>query len=169
MRRNRDRRNRSRARMGLVASVIVATALASGLASAQERGRCLTVNVPAEFVTPDRVTHEAGTLKLCVARVHSPVSVLHKLYIDGHMVGMHQSRAGRSEGPVESEPYVQFHWNGRGQLLLVGYAWPEGDRMRTHILACGAQLDPSAQGMCVPSDAGLKIDDGFILAAARVN
>ena len=169
MRRNRDRRNRSRARMGLVASVIVATAFVSGLASAQERGRCLTVNVPAEFVTPDRVTHGPGTLKLCVARVHSPVSVLHKLYIDGHMVGMLQSRTGRSEGPVESDPYVQFQWNGRGQLLLVGYAWPDGDRMRTHILACGAQLDPSAQEMCVPSDAGLKIDEGFILAAARVN
>jgi len=155
--------------MGLVASVIVATALVSGLVSAQERGRCLTVNVPAEFVTPDRVTHGPGTLKLCVARIHSPVSVLHKLYIDGHMVGMHQSRAGRSEGPASNAPYVQFHWNGRGQLLLVGYAWPDGDRMRTHILACGDPLDPSTREMCVPSDASRKLDEGFILAAARVN
>ena len=169
MRRNRDRRNRSSARVGWVASVIVATALVSGLASAQERGRCLTVDVPAEFVTPDRVTHGPGTLKLCVARVHSPVSVLHKLYIDGHMVGMLQSQTGRSEGPVESEPYVQFQWNGRGQLLLVGYAWPERNRMRTHILACVDHLDPSAQEMCVPSDASRKLDEGFILAAARVN
>ena len=107
MRRDRDRRIRSRARMGLVASVIVATALVGGLASAQERGRCLTVNVPAEFVTPDRVTHGPGTLKLCVARVHSPVSVLHKLYIEGHMVGMHQSRAGRSEDALKQREEIE--------------------------------------------------------------
>ena len=169
MRRTLDRRNWSRARAWQIASVVVATVLVSGLVSAQDRGRCVTVDVPADFVTPDRVTHAPGALKLCVERIHSPVSVLHKLYIDGHMVGMHQSRAGRSEGPVESEPYVQFHWNGRGQLLLVGYAWPERDRMRTHILACGDQLDSSTREMCVPSDASRKLDEGFILAAARVN
>jgi hypothetical protein len=148
--------------------MLIAMALASGFVSAQERGRCLTVDVPADFVTPDGVMHEPGELKLCVARVHSPVSVLHKLYIDGHMVGMLQSRTGRSEGPVESEPYVRFRWNGRGSLLLVGYAWPDGDRMTTHLLACGGEPESAASKMCVPSDSGRKLDGGFILAAARV-
>jgi len=169
MRRTRDRRNRSRARAWQVGSVVVAAVLLSGIVSAQQRGRCLTVNVPADFVTPDQVTHAPGALKLCVARVHSPVSVLHKVYVDGHMVGMMQSRSGRSEGAAASEPYVQFQWNGRGQLLLVGYAWPDGDRMRTHVLACGGESGSSAREACVPSDAGLKHGEGFILASARVN
>jgi hypothetical protein len=169
MRRTRDRRNSSRPRAWRVASVVVATLLVSGLVSAQERGRCLTVDVPAVFVTPDRVAHEPGALKLCVARIHSPVSVLHKLYIDGHMVGMLQSRTGLSEGPASSEPYVQFHWNGRGQMLLVGYAWPEGDRMRTHILSCGGGYGSLSREACIPSDTARKLDEGFILTAARVN
>ena len=164
MRRKMNRQGGSRGWQ--VAAFLVATALMSGLVAAQERGRCITVDVPADFVTPDRVTHEPGSLKLCVERVHSPVSVLHKLYINGHPVGLIQSRTGRSEGPATQDPYVQFRRNGRGELLLVGYAWPDGKRMRTHILACGAETRAQS---CTPSDPGATIDDGFILAAARVN
>jgi hypothetical protein len=143
--------------------------LLGGSVAAQERGRCVTVDVPAEFVTPDRVTHEPGSLKLCVERVHSPVSILHKVYIDGHAVGLLQGRTGRSEGPATSQPYVQFRWNGRGKLLLVGYAWPDGKRMRTHILACGAESGSPALEACVPEFARNEIESGFVLAAARVN
>jgi hypothetical protein len=169
MRRNTDRQRRSRARVWQVASFVAATLLLSGLVSAQERGRCLTVDVPADFVTPDRVTHEPAALKLCVERIHSPVSVLHKVYIDGHVVGILQSRTLRSETPATSEPYVQFRRNGRGQLLLVGYAWPEGNRMRTHILACGGESRSTALEACAASHADLEPQEGFILAAARVN
>ena len=166
MRRSLDRQHGSRAHGWQVASCVAVALLLGGSAAAQERGRCVTVDVPAEYVTPDRVTHEPGSLKLCVERVHSPVSVLHKLYINGHPVGLIQSRTGRSEGPATEDPYVQFRRNGRGELQLVGYAWPDGKRMRTHILACGAETRAQS---CTPSDPGAKIDDGFILAAVRVN
>ena len=169
MMRNRDRQHGPGPRGWQVAGCLAAALLLGGAAAAQERGRCVTVDVPAEYVTPDRVLHEPGSLKLCVDRIHSPVSVLYKVYIDGHAVGMLQGRTGRSEEPAASEPYVQFRWNGRGQLLLVGYAWPEGKRMRTHILACGDDPDSAARKMCIPRMARAESREGFVLAAARVN
>lgn len=167
--RNRDRQHRSKGRGWRLAACVAAALLLAGSAAAQERGRCVTVDVPAEYVTPDRVTHDPGSLKLCIERVYSPVSILHKVYVDGHAVGLLQGRTGRSEGPAVAEPYVQFRWNGRGQLLLVGYAWPDGEQMRTHILACGGDPEPTALEACVSRVARNEIDEGFVLAAARAN
>jgi hypothetical protein len=158
-------RNESSARARQAVIFLVAAALTGGIVEAQERGMCITAEVPAAFVTPDRVTHEPGALKLCVERIHSPVSVLHKVYVHGHVIGLLLSRSGHSEGTVE-RPYVQFRRNGRGDWLLVGYALPDGDRMRTHLLACGEEAPAN---LCDARQPGATIDDGFILAAARVN
>jgi hypothetical protein len=164
-----DRQHRSRARGWHVAACIVAVLLPGASAGAQERGRCVTVDVPAEYVTPDGVTHAPGSLKLCIELVYSPVSILHKVYVDGHVVGMLQGRTGRSEGPAAGEPYVQFRRNGRGQLLLIGYAWPDGNRMITHILACGAGPRPNARDSRAAQFARTETDQERVLAAARVN
>ena len=71
MRRNRDRQHSSTARAWQVAAFVAVTVILSGLASAQERGRCVTVDVPADFVTP--VTLQAPAVKADVSAIAQPL------------------------------------------------------------------------------------------------
>ena len=90
---------------------------------------------------PNGDLHPPGSLKLCDSRSLSPVSGLHKVYVDGHLINMVQSRTGRSEGPAEEEPFVQFRRNGREQLELLGYAWPDGKKMKTYVMMRNANSE----------------------------
>lgn len=104
-------------------------------ARAQLIGDCLTVQVPAPMVLPDGDRHPAGALRICHSKSHSPVSSLHKTFVNGTQVGYLRSRRGTSEGLAEDQPYVLFQRVEGGELVLLGYAWPDGNKMATYRLA----------------------------------
>ena len=115
-------------------AVVAVVALAPSPAWTQDRGRCALIEAPWPVVLPDGSTHEAGSLKLCLQQMWTPASGLHEIRIDGMPIGLFMSRVGTSEGPVEGVPVVVFQRNGTGEHYLVGYAWPDGEVMRTYIL-----------------------------------
>jgi len=119
-------------------SMLLCAALAPpSLAQAQQTGRCIRARVDAPIVLPDGSRHPAGALKICASRVHSPVAALHETRIDGRNVGLYPSRTGLNEETSSSaaEPYLVFQRDAAGDMVLQGYAVPEGDRMRTFLMA----------------------------------
>ena len=101
-------------------------------ATVQAGGRCVAANIPAAMVLPDGSSHDAGVVRVCLTRTHSPVAGMHKAYVDGHMIGVFISERTQTEGLSEDgRPYLQFIDNGSGEWHLVGYAVPAGDHMES--------------------------------------
>ena len=145
MREKQRRQDRCRGLDRWLVTLVATVFMVLGAGSVSAGGRCVTVDVPAPFRMPDGAVHPAGSLRLCDSRSLSPVAGLHKVYVDGHLINTVQSRLGRSEGPAESEPFVQFRRNGDQQLELLGYAWPDGRKMKTYVMVRDDARDPDSR------------------------
>ena len=100
---------------------------------AGDRGKCTSAVIEEQVQLPDGSLHPPGTLMtLCDSRSYSPVSSIHKTYMDGMPVGMMLSRRGTSEGGAERQPFVMLVRDGSGLLHLYGYAVPSGKHMVTY-------------------------------------
>ena len=99
-----------------------------------DRGQCALIEAPFPMILPDGSTHEAGSLKLCLQQMWTPASGMHEIVVNGKSIGVFMSRVGTSEEPAEGMPVVVFQRNGTEEYTLVGYAWPDGDFMRTYVL-----------------------------------
>ena len=64
----------------------------------------------------------------------TPVSTLHKTYINGELVGAHLGQQKASESKAAT-PLIFFYRNGLGQLELYGYVFPSRDGDVTYTLA----------------------------------
>lgn len=104
----------------------------AGAVSAADVGRCATAWVPHPIVLPDGSVHDPGALRLCLKAL-DPVSGYYEISINGRAFGRWPSRIGASEGPAEANPVAVFQWTDEGQLKLIGYAHPDGDRMATYM------------------------------------
>ena len=131
-RRKREARRPARWAAPVVLGAVVV--LAPSLAWSEDRGQCARIEAPWPMVLPDGSTHEAGSLKLCLQQMWTPASGLHEIRVNGRSIGLFMSRVGTSEEPVEGVPVVVFQRNGTDEHYLVGYAWPDGEAMRTYIL-----------------------------------
>ena len=118
----------------MVVAMGVIGILSTSPALPQSRGQCAHIEAPWPMVLPDGLTHHAGVLKLCLQQMWTPASGLHEIRINGRTIGLFMSRIGTSEEPVQNAPVVVFQRNGTDELHLVGYAWPDGDSMRTYVL-----------------------------------
>jgi len=96
-------------------------------------GVCTTAEVAEPILLPEGTEHPAGSLTLCVSHHFSPVTTLHKTYVNGRQIGLLQSRRGESEGGAE-QPFFVFHRDHAGKLHLYGYASPQGNKMITYTL-----------------------------------
>ncbi len=119
--------------IAVIASILVIGGSGAAVAAAGP-GVCTTVEVEAPIVLPAAGLHPAGRLTLCVGRELSPVSSLHRTYVNGRPVAMLISRRGVSEANDDDVPFMMFHRDARGRLHLYGYATPAGDRMVTYSL-----------------------------------
>jgi hypothetical protein len=135
-------------------------------ATAQTTGDCLVAEVPMAMVLPDGSEHDAGDLRICMSHEYSPVAGLHKTSVDGRVIGLFQSRSGYSEAAVDnrSVPLVLFHKDGEDRLILVGFAWPDGQRMRTFRMM--QYREEMQTGM---AKGGEEITADTVLLAALVN
>jgi hypothetical protein len=149
--------------------VALLAAFAGGTASAQSIGDCVTVEVPDPMVLPDGTAEPAGALRICLRHELSPVSALHEIRVNGRAIGLHRSRRGRSEGAGSAGPWVLFERNGGGELVLVGYAWPAGDRMATFRLGARSAGAATAAARNAPLVRPDPEDESVILLIARAD
>lgn len=105
-----------------LALAAVAAIAAPSITPAQQRGTCVLVNTPSAVHLPDGTVAERGTLRLCVERNVSPVTVMHTISANGIPLGLYTARAERSEGYGLPHPLVAFTSRGDGTLALTGYA-----------------------------------------------
>jgi hypothetical protein len=95
---------------GLVAGPILAQA------------RCLTVEVARPVVFPDGAEHAGGRLDLCDWKAFTPVSHLHRSYVNGRPIQLLMGRETTNERAAEAPNEVFFRVDVTGRLELVGYA-----------------------------------------------
>jgi hypothetical protein len=115
-----------------VSLLMLSAALASAAwAGGVQTGRCISADVDSPIVLPDGSRHAAGSLEICMSRIHSPVASLHETRVNGRQVGLYLSRTARNEQRADGrEPYMVFGRSDEGDLVLRGYVVPDGDRMR---------------------------------------
>ncbi len=147
--------------------------LATGTVSAQSVGDCLTADVPAPVVLPDGSTHDAGSLRICLTRVYSPVSGLHETSVDGATAGLLRSRRGTGEDAVVERPYILFQRTARGALRLIGYAWEEDGQMVSYRVAApaagGTGLARNDDDGRTRHDEEVERNEAVVLVVARAN
>ena len=118
----------------IVLFAMAVAALAVAIDSGAWAGDCITLRVESPIRLPNGDLHPPGDLTLCDTMGVTPVSRIHKTYIDGHPVAMLTSRKTRSEGGDKIEPVVMFSRDAQGRLELVGYVIPGRDRSITYVL-----------------------------------
>ena len=111
-----------RVRWAAAVALGAVVALAPSLAWSQNRGQCARIEAPWPMVLPDGSTHEAGSLKLCLQQMWTPVSGLHEIRVNGMSIGLFMSRVGTSEGPVEGNKDVRHRnvFRGSGEHVPAG-------------------------------------------------
>jgi hypothetical protein len=95
---------------------------------AQDRGACVTANVPEAFTLPDGSEHAAGRLTLCALQEFTPVVELHSVSVDGTGVGLAMSRRAVPEAYVDTRSSFLFRRAPDGVLDFVGYVVPFGGK-----------------------------------------
>jgi hypothetical protein len=110
---------------------------AAGTTAAQSLGRCVSAELPAPMVLPDGSVHDAVSFRVCMERNLSPVSGLHKAYIDGFPTGFLTSRRVATEGARRlGPPFFVFEKNGDSEKLrLIALAVRDGRKMATFVFA----------------------------------
>ena len=105
-------------RWALIAGVLL-SAIVLGQAFAQ--APCLSVNLGRPVVFPDGNVQMPGQLTLCDWKAFTPVTQIHRSYMDGRPIQMLMGHRTTTEsGPSEPDG-VFFHSNGDGRLQLIGY------------------------------------------------
>lgn len=98
--------------------------------AAQIRGSCVVVDSPSDVRLPDGTLAPRGTLRLCVERNLTPVTVLHVVSANGVPLGLYPARVDRSEASGLPRPLVAFAPLTDGTLALSGYAEGGGRALR---------------------------------------
>lgn len=135
------------ARRVAIAFAAVACVLAPGLLHADSG--CVRVRTDAPVLLPDGGLYPEGTLTLCDSLALSPVTSLHKTYVNGRPVGLLASRRRPSEVARDAAPVVVFHRDVAGRLELVGYVLPASSssgRSTTFVLAEGREIGGEGTG-----------------------
>lgn len=119
---------------------LLGVVLAIGLAAcasaswAQERGACVSSNVPEAFTLPDGSVHAAGRLTLCTVEALNPVLGLHRMWPDGGGASLVMSRRARAEATADSQPVLLFRCAPGEPLDLIGYVLPDGRKSWSYAL-----------------------------------
>ena len=160
---NKAKESRRRHAVGSLIAVALGL-LASSFVGAQDRDRCLRVELPGPVVLPDGTTGGSSQLRICLDRAISPAISLHRLYLDGYPVGQFLGRSRDSKDTAE-DPVVVFARAGPGAYRLVEYAWPQGHTTRIHVFRQTPSL-PSGASVTKPV-ATPRAAEEFVAVVAR--
>jgi hypothetical protein len=117
-----------------IALIALVFAACAPIAFAQERGACVSSNVPEAFTLPDGSMHAAGRLTLCTVQAFSPVVGLHRMWPEGGGASLVMSRRARAETKPDSRPVLLFNCAPGEPLDLVGYVLSDGRRSWSYSL-----------------------------------
>ena len=123
MRARRDRNFPTR----LLVTLVIGLAVCASASWAQDRGACVTANVPETFKLPDGSEHAAGRLTLCALEAFTPALELHSVWVDGAGARLAMSRRAVPEAYADTRSAFLFRRALDGALDLVGYVVPFGD------------------------------------------
>lgn len=104
---------------------------------------CVRVPLDAPVLLPDGNFYPAGSLTICDSISLSPVTSIHKTFVNGRPVGLLASRRRASEVSADTAPFVVFHRDSFGRLELVGYVLParsSSGRSTTFVLVEGREI-----------------------------
>ncbi len=145
----------------LVGSIVIV----HGTALGHPNGRCVSAELPWHFVLPDGTRHAPGELRLCLDRAYTPSTGLHRLYVDGDPTGILMSRSRTSEGGDGDQPFLLFQLSDDRNHVLVAYAWPGRNALRTHqFMKPGKPADTSVDGELVAAG---REDGRWLIVPAR--
>ena len=129
--------------------------------AAQAQSPCVSAVVDAPIRFPDGDLRPAGRLTICDWRRFTPVSHLHKTYVNGRPVSLLISKTKTAERGADSPAEVHFWRNVQGQLELIGYVRSVGGRSVTYLFA-----DPNRPQRIEVSRPARSGDD-FLVVMAR--
>ncbi len=78
----------------------------------------------APILLPDGSVFPAGSVTFCGSIRLSPVSSLHRVYVNGQPVGFLRSRVRTRGGRADTATVVVFESDAKGRLALSGYVVP---------------------------------------------
>lgn len=108
----------------LGAMLVIGLAACASAAWAQDRGACVTANVPEVFALPDGTVHPAGRITLCTEQALNPVTGLHRLQLADGACSLAMSRRSRAEATGDTQPVILFRRTPGEPLELVGFVLP---------------------------------------------
>ena len=119
-------RGRTNCRIRIALGVMLAIGLAACASAswAQDRGACITANVPEAFTLPDGSVHDAGRLTVCIHQALNPVVGLHRVRVDGDGDTLAMSHRSRAKEYTDIRPVLLFRHVPGTPLDLVGYVVP---------------------------------------------
>ena len=126
-----------------LAALAAACLLAGVPAHAGWGSSCIRAEADAPMLLPDGNLYPAGTLTICDSMKLSPVTSLHKTFVNGQPVAILASRRRASEVATDAQPIVVFQRDFLGRLELVGYVLPSPRSTRrgtTFVLAEGREI-----------------------------
>ena len=133
-------------RVKLLPSLVAVAAvclLSGGPVHAGSGCPCIRAQADAPMLLPDGNLYPAGTLTICDSMKLSPVTSLHKTFVNGQPVAILASRRRSSEISSDAPPVVVFQRDLAGNLELVGYVLPSPTSTRrgtTFVLAAGREI-----------------------------
>jgi hypothetical protein len=131
----------------LAAMLTIGLAASAPASSAQDRGVCVTAEVPEAFRLPDGSVHAAGRLGICTHRALNPVTALHRVWVDDDGASLAMSRRAVAEEYTDSRPVFLFRRASDGTLDLIGYVVPFDHTSWNYALKRSA-----AQGFAEPKE-----------------
>ena len=138
------------------AILVIGLALFASAASAQDRGACVTAQVPEAFTLPDGSVHVAGKFTLCVHSALNPVAGLHRLSTDAEGTILVKSKRTPAREYVDRRPVLLFYRPAPGAPLdLVGYVVPFDRKSWKYTLKSPDEIRPfESASLGVPLPAG---------------
>ena len=105
-------------RWALIAGVLLSAIV---LSQAFAQAPCLSVNLGRPVVFPDGSEQMPGQLTLCDWKAFTPVTQIHRSYMDGRPIQMLMGKRTHTERNPMGPDEVFFRSNGDGRLELLGY------------------------------------------------
>jgi len=138
------------------ATLVVGLALFASAASAQDRGTCVTAQVPEAFTLPDGSLHVAGKFTLCVHGMLNPVAGLHRLSTDAEGTILVKSKRTQAREYADSRPVLLFFRpTPDAPLDLVGYVVPFDRKSWKYTLKSPDEVRPfESASLGAPTPAG---------------
>ena len=79
-------------------------------------GDCASARIEEPFVMPDGSAHAPGLLSVCRDTDFTPVTAMHRGYVDRRPVGLLFGPVGRNENAAAEEPFLVFVRDSDGIL-----------------------------------------------------